>query len=419
MQYANAQNVDTSGQTLAIYPESAATLASFKSSANQYNDPDAYWLPTLDNNAGFNSSYYNLSVDLPQIPRTARFPSIGYLQYVRTGIIPDDEITTAYVNQHGTPFRLLNFNQISDSSQTIHGVTYPDWAMLDLFFMPSSLLSYGSPYEAYAGTRTVTPQVYLGTNTTYAPVLVTYSNTNAINNMFQYGTCGGATSGRINPNGSVVYTTNANIPTPGITRTVPLQALLHGLVVNQTLTGGTTLQGTNDFYVPNLSPGTLVDETNVASAIVSYLTNNPYVGGAMPLRMPAEICNIPAIAGYGPGASVNPTRNDLVRQIVGNLTTQSNTFSVWVEGQSITKSKANLPNGNYGIYEAGDQITGTVRYHFIVERDLDPGTDGVYGNANSSGPDKTVGTLDDQKASDTNPAPPDYFYRIIYAEEIR
>ena len=98
----------------------------------------------------------------------------------------------------------------------------------------------------------------------------------------------------------------------------------------------------------------------------------------------------------------------LVRQIVGNLTTQSNTFSVWVEAQSITKNSLNLANdvatpSKYGLYEstatgasATDQITGTVRYHFIVERDLDPGADGVYGNATIPGPDNVVGTLDDQ-----------------------
>jgi len=420
-------------------------------------DPDAFWLPTIDNITGLNYVYLSqqnsvpqpanlssITLDSPQMPRTARFPSIGYLQYVRTGIIPDDE-TQPYAQQHGTPYRLLDFSpsyQWNSHSQTILNSSYPDWAMLDLFFMPSSLLGYGSPYEQFAGTRTITPNTYAAvtipptTNNMNNPI-ITYSNTNAINTMFQYGTYGGATSGRINPNGSVVYTTNVNIPTPGITRTVPLRALLHGLVYNQTQQSpyGTTVGnpdwlGTNDFHVPVLSPGTAVIETAIAQDIANYLTTNQYGNtdpstgniGPAPLKIPAEICNMPTVAACA--SPVNATRNDLVRQIVGNLTTQSNTFSVWVAGQSIVKSKTNLASdatsGNYGVYEPGDQITGSVRYHFIVERDFDSGTDSVYGNSTSPGGYGIVGTLDDVfDQAGINPRSPDYFYRIIYAEEIR
>ena len=41
-----------------------------------------------------------MSRDQTQIPRSARMPNIGYLQYVRTGIIPDDE-TVAYSRSMG------------------------------------------------------------------------------------------------------------------------------------------------------------------------------------------------------------------------------------------------------------------------------------------------------------------------------
>ncbi len=416
----------------ANYPESSATRTAFTSTdprGTTYSDPDAYWMPTIDNNASL--GVYGIgavALDPPQIPRTARFPSSGYLQYVRTGIIPDDE-TLPYVPQpgqnlsqfqHGTPFRLLNFSPSTDASQTLHGASYPDWAMLDLFYVPSSLLSYGSPYEAYAGP--VVTQSTLGST---FPADVTYTNSSAVNNMYLYGTYGGATSGRINPNGAVVYTTNMNIPTPGISRTVPLQALFRGLMVNQTQTGNfTNLFTANDFHGPLLNNPTPVNETNLAAAITNYLTGNGSSGHTGPLRMPGEICNIPEIAALGPGATVNPTRNDLVRQVIGNLTTQSNTFSIWVEGQSILKSKGNT---NYGIYESGDQITGTVRYHYIIERDLNPGLDGVYGNAATgsvsgtpyAGQDGVVGTLDDLLLTTTNPSMPNYIYRIIYAEEIR
>ena len=79
-------------------------------------------------------------------------------------------------------------NQVT-AGGTITSQSYPDWAMLDLFYSPSSLLSYGSPYEAYAG-RTVT-QVAPTQNTA-----VTYSNTSAVNTMYLFGTYGGATSGQ-------------------------------------------------------------------------------------------------------------------------------------------------------------------------------------------------------------------------------
>jgi hypothetical protein len=415
------------------YAESSSTITSFSGAANGWTDPDSYWLPTIDNDAAYN---HPGTIDLPQIPRTSRFPSVGYLQYVRTGIIPDDE-SVAYSQQKGTPFRLLNFNQISDSSQTIHSVTYPDWAMLNLFYIPSSLLSYGSPYEAFAGTKTVT-QVptsdSLNQDSVNDPVLVTYSNTNAINTMYLFGTYGGATSGRINPNGAVIYSTNTTTPTPGITRTVPLQALMQGLVINQTQGGTYTNNLTGpfpaEFHVPKLTAGTAVNGATIAGAIVSYLTNNPGNGGAaMPLRMPEEIANISTIAALVPASpDVNPTRNDLVRQIIGNLTTTSNTFSVWVEGQSIQKSRANLladagTPANFGLYQTGDQITGTVRYHFVVARELDMGVDGVYGNAVTTGPDGIVGTMDDTATVGStlpvNPTSPDYKYRVVYAEEIR
>jgi len=414
MEAADAQvsQVNADKSTCAIYPETSSTQA-------QWADPQSFWLPTIDSCATSSDG----STESPQIPRTSRFPSTGYLQYLRTGIIPDDE-TVPYAQQHGTPFRLLNFNASTDVSQTIHGVSYPDWAMLDLFYVPSSLLGYGSPYETFAGrTTSVLTEATLGGN--LYPTVLTYSNANVVNNMYRFGTYGGATCGRINPNGAVIYTTNANIPTPGITRTVPLRALLHGINVNQTQTGNyVSTLGANDFNAPVLTAGTGVDETSVASAIAEYLTTNTYGPGGKgpaPFRIPGEICNVPAIAALT--APVNATRNDLVRQIIGNVTTQSNTFSIWVEGQSILKTKGNT---NYGQYETGDKITATVRYHFIVERDLDPGLDGVYGNAASPGADGVVGTLDDPMQGSTvngansyNPLMPAYTYRIIYSEEIR
>jgi len=174
--------------------------------------------------------------------------------------------------------------------------------------------------------------------------------------------------------------------------------------------------------VAGYSGGSVVDSSTLESdsssipvAIESYIRNN-----GQPFRMPAELCNVPAIAALRP--SVNPTRNDLIRQVVGAMTTQSNTYSVWVEGQATIKSKSNLGKSSptdpaYGLYEAGDQTTATVRYHFIVERYLDPGTDGVYGNSVS--PAASGGTYNDPVNPNYHPFLPRYLYRVVSSEEIR
>ena len=81
--------------------------------------------------------------------------------------------------------------------------------------------------------------------------------------------------------------------------------------------------------------------------------------------MPAEICNVPEIADLR--ATNNPTRNDLVRQVVGALTTQGNVFSVWTVGQAVNKKPANT---QYDEFEPGDNVLAEVRLRFIIERYL-------------------------------------------------
>ena len=130
--------------------------------------------------------------------------------------------------------------------------------------------------------------------------------------------------------------------------------------------------------------------------------------------MPAEICNVPAIAALR--ATNNPTRNDLVRQVVGALTTQGNVFSVWTVGQAVKKKPANT---DYGEFEAGDNVLAEVRMRFVVERYLDPGADNVYGNSASAGTDGVIGTYDDPPDPSTHPSEPRYLYRVLASEEIR
>jgi hypothetical protein len=334
-------------------------------------DRNSYWMPQIDS--------LRYAGQAPLIPRSARFPNIGYLQYVRTGIIPDDEVNVPYTLQKGTPFRLLSYapsTEPANQRTTRSGSqAYPDWALLDLLYVPATLAPDGGPY---------------GNST----------------NLFFYGTYGGATAGRINPNGSVIYTTNAEVPQTNVSRTLPMRAIFEGIRVNEEITGA----GKNVIW----TNGTTVDAAALAQAVENYVRTN----GSGALRMPAEICNVPEIAALRPGAGINPTRNDLVRQIVGNLTTQGNVFSVWTVGQAILKNKKNT---NYGEFEQGDTILAEVRLHFLVERYLDPGADGIYGNAgnNQAGADQIVGTYDDPADANNHPPQPRYLYRVVSSEEVR
>ena len=329
-----------------------------ESTTSWYNapnfDPGSYWLPQMDCGV----THF---ADLPaktRIPRSARMPNIGYLQYVRTGIIPDNE-SAPYETQEGTPFRLLSY-----APTTFQGV-YPDWALLDLLYIPSTLIPYGGEYNP----------------PTNVPM-----NNNASTNLAFFGTYGGATAGRINPNGAVIYTTNADTPQANVSRPLPLQAVLNGVIAN----------------------GANVPADTIAGAIEAHIRANG------PLRMPAEICNVPTIASWS--APVNATRNDVVRQIVGTLTTQDNVFSVWAVGQAIQKKRG---NNQFGNFEPGDNILAEVRLHFIIERYLDPGADGVYGNASSRGADSVTGTFDDPMDTTNHPFQPRYLYRVVASEELR
>ncbi len=391
-------NIDLAGIPSRIFTTNSATEYSsgFHSALNRGTatasvvpDPDSYWMPQQDVPV---TTLANVPAQT-LIPRSARFPNIGYLQYLRTGIIPDDESLpysptglTRSQYQHGTPFRLLSYAPSTESAnqQTTKtgSAPYPDWALLDLLYVPSTLAPFRGPYGYYDIVGTLQGFGNPG-------VLAAFS------------TGGGSTPGRINPNGSVIYTTNTTIPQPNVSRTMPLQAVLQGVMVNQT-------NNVSASPTAGYSGGSAVAAATISQAIASYLSSNG------PLRMPAELCNVPEIAALRPG--VNATRNDLIRQIVGVLTTQSNTFSVWVAGQSISKARLNT---GYGVYEVGDQITATVRYHFILERYLDPGADGVYGNSIASGLDGVVGTYDDSVDPVNHPFLPRYLYRTISAEEIR
>ena len=297
------------------------------------------------------------------IPKNQRFPSAGYLQYVHTGMMPDPSVDLFPIaQQHGTPNRLLNFAPSTDASQTTDGgASYPDWAMLDLFTVPAAMQPLGTP--------------------TPTPIQLTW---------------GGATAGRLNAN-------SALLPFSSVARTVPLEGLFKGI------------QASTAYDASGNPIQTTVDELALAAAVNQYLINL-----GRPFLLPGEICNVPAVASYlytGSGSSAE-SRNDLVRQVVGNLTTRSNTFCVWAVGQVIKKAASNT---DYGNFQAGDIVVGESKLKVVIERELNCGADGVPGNTQNPGPDGIVGTPDDPVDPIYHPAmtyPLPYKYRVVSVREI-
>lgn len=310
------------------------------------------------------------------IPKSQRFPSTGYLQFIHTGTMPDKASETAAAaakasgdlqwrrKLKGTPYRLLNFSpSTAVSQQTDGGESYPDWAMLDLFTTPAIFQPQGNPLPL--------------------PIIRTW---------------GGATAGRLNP--------NAVLEPFGIARTKPLEALFKGVNVSLAYnSAGEAIQTT------------VTHEADLAKAITDYVDDLK-----RPLMLPGEICNIDQIAQFVyPGVPANArSRNDLVRQTVGNLTTRSNTFTVWAIGEVIQKKSG---NGNYAIFEPGDTILGRSRARYVIERYLDPGSDGIYGNTVNPGTDGVPNTPDDSvtTASGAHPVmtyPLPYKYRILSVTQV-
>lgn len=79
------------------------------------------------------------------------------------------------------------------------------------------------------------------------------------------------------------------------------------------------------------------------------------------------------------GNSATQFQNEeLLRNMIGCLTTKSNTFGVWGAGQVVKKIPG---NEKWDQFEDGDVVQGEKRFFAIVERYIWPGKDGVPGNA--------------------------------------
>ena len=75
---------------------------------------------------------------------------------------------------------------------------------------------------------------------------------------------------------------------------------------------------------------------------------------------------------------------ELLRNMMGSLATNSNTFGLWGVAQVVQKIPG---HSEWGEFEDGDRVLAEKRFHAVIERYIWPGNDGVPGNAhvNSSG----------------------------------
>jgi len=330
--------------------------------ASQGGDPLSIWMPRLD----------------VTYPKQSRFPSVGALNYVRTGVAPDD-LSVSLSRQRGTPWRSVSLTPASSPGQATLKGRYPDWAMLDLFTVPFL------PQLPFRVGETATPKRRL--------------------------TAGGATEGKININNPAVpypfsQTLSQAERDQFPKRTAPVEALFHNLRINQ------GYDATDEPRYATLSDSQV-------NALVSAIQDRVTAGG--PFVLPGQVADLSEVDAYtykGVAAEAQ-SRNDLLRQVIGATTTQSNVFSIWVVARSVKKKASNT---NYGEFEAGDLVTAEVRRRYVVERFIDLGVDGVPGNANNPGPDGVIGTDDDPVDPKYHPAmkPPfPYLWRIVSMEEIQ
>ena len=331
-------------------------------------DPLSVWLPLQD----------------IRIPKQARLPSLGALNNLRTGMIPDTMNSNPILNK-GIPWRSICFDAATGPGQKTDKGAYPDWMILDLFTIPFL------PQE---------PDPLINRDTPTA-------NPKPLRQL----TSGGSTEGRLNINNPrVPYPFAESVPgviQSGPERLAPLQALFKDVQASNSYTG---------------------DDPVYATANALGLTNavQAYLASKGPFMVPGQLANVPDIAAftYRGVPLAAQSRNDLFRKIIGATTTQSNTFSIWVVSQTIKKA---IYNTNYGTYEPGDVITGEVRRRYLVERLIEPGKDGVPGNIKkvsatvTTTSDGVLNTLDDTIDADYHPAmtyPLPYRWRIIMTEDV-
>ena len=219
--------------------------------------------------------------------------SVGELGYVPTGM----EIST-----NDIPWRTVRLQPNGQASSVV-----PDWALLDLFTVPSIGVS-------------------AGTNADY--VIVPHST---------------SIGGRININSGV------NSAPFSLNRTTPLAAAFSGCFVSQT--NSTTVTATQaqtlaqNVYGGVISPG---NSGNGFPEVGKQYAGVPY------FYSPGQIAEISGVSDQGEASE------QLVRQAVNQLTTRGDVFTVYSVGQSLQQTAA----GNL-------LVTGEERLQAVVERYLD------------------------------------------------
>ena len=89
-----------------------------------------------------------------------------------------------------------------------------------------------------------------------------------------------------------------------------------------------------------------------------------------------DLANVP---GYRRGEDASPWENEeLLRNMAGLLTTNSNTFTVWGVAQTVRKARS---NDGWDEFEPGDRVLAEQRFMAVIERHVWPGQDGAPGNA--------------------------------------
>ncbi len=150
------------------------------------------------------------------------------------------------------------------------------------------------------------------------------------------------------------------------------------------------------------------------SQVVSNVLNHTLAAGGTDFGAPnqydylGEVCEI---AGVADSTAADWDKEALVRYLASNLSTKTNTFSVWGVAQTVKKNPLNTAPAAQGTFEtkatgaqADDTVTGEKRFQAIVERYLWQGNDAIAGNGHVS----AAGTYD-RLASQPQPGvPPNY-----------
>lgn len=209
--------------------------------------------------------------------------SLGELGYIHTGIETD---TVSYSNPTstatstliampvGVPWRTLRL-QPNNSANT---QTVPDWALLDLFAVPTT-------YNNAQG----------------APVLTPYQNT---------------TGGRVNINASLQPTNFDSA------RIMPLQAVFQGATTNFG-TGATNSIATAQLLSSNIINGVLSPTT------VNGMGKNYPTTAATGYLTPGQIAEISGVSDSGESSEEN------FRQVIGQLCARGDVYTIYSVGQAL------------------------------------------------------------------------------------